>query len=79
VEGMATGSAAAAEVISVCVPTTNLRGGGFGVGCFFTTVSVGADAGSRKTFCRKSAIAFVRVLRLISVSPIFLRNLTYFS
>jgi len=41
--------------------------------------STGVDAGSGKNFCRKSANAFICDLRVISDSPIFLRNLTHFS
>jgi len=46
---------------------------------FFATVSLPGDAGSGKTFCRKSAFAFIRVLRVISNSPLFLRNLPHLS
>jgi len=57
----------------------NSGGGGGGVDVFKATGFGLEDAGSGKTFCRKSAIAFIRVLRFILALPIFLRNLTHFS
>ena len=73
VEGVAAGP--------LCVPTSKYRDGRSG-GCFFfffARVSLREDSGSGKALRRNSAIAFVRVLRVISAYPIFLRNLTHLS
>jgi len=46
---------------------------------FIQASFIAREAGSGKTFCRKSEVAFIRVFRVISISLIFLRNLTHFS